>query len=154
MRKAFQLGVAYLVAIVIWLPSPGQKKNLSYDQLFGSGESNVNKPLPAIAGWVDDEHYLELRMDSVSGNEEIMAINVKTGKASRYKKSFENNSTPSIGMLGLKNNEKNITFSPNGKWAAYTRNNNLFALEVSSKKEIQLTTDGSDSILNGNASWI
>jgi dipeptidyl-peptidase-4 len=154
MRKAFQLGVAYLVAIVIWLPSPGQKKNLSYDQLFGSGESNVNKPLPAIAGWVDDEHYLELRMDSVSGNEEIMAINVKTGKASRYKKSFENNSTPSIGMLGLKNNEKNITFSPNGKWAAYTRNNNLFALEVSSKKEIQLTTDGSDSILNGYASWI
>ena len=37
---------------------------------------------------------------------------------------------------------------------AYTKNNNLYTVNISSKKETQLTTDGSDVILNGYASWV
>lgn len=131
-------------------PSVAQKKSFSYEQLFKSVPTNVTKPLPLIAGWADDEHYLEFRQDS--GNEKLMAVDVKTGKAVPYQRPAK--SSPSIGSLGLNNNEKNITFSPDGKWAAYTRNNNLYALELGTKREIQFTTDGSDSILNGYASWV
>ncbi|MDZ7263360.1 MAG: S9 family peptidase [candidate division KSB1 bacterium] len=50
--------------------------------------------------------------------------------------------------------EKNPTFSPNGQLLAYTRNNNLYVLELESGLERQLTSDGSDVIYNGWASWV
>jgi dipeptidyl-peptidase-4 len=50
--------------------------------------------------------------------------------------------------------ENNPRFSPNGKFIAYTRNHNLFALDIDMGLEYQLTTDGSDTIYNGWASWV
>jgi dipeptidyl-peptidase-4 len=49
---------------------------------------------------------------------------------------------------------KNPTFSPDGKYIAYTRDNNLCAIEVSGGNEIQYTNDGSDVVYNGWASWV
>ncbi len=50
--------------------------------------------------------------------------------------------------------EKNPTFSPDGRCLAFTRKNNLFVVDVATGREVQLTTDGSDSVYNGRASWI
>jgi dipeptidyl-peptidase 4 len=50
--------------------------------------------------------------------------------------------------------EKNPTMSPDGNYVAFTRENNLFAIDLNTFKEIQYTTDGSDLILNGWASWV
>jgi len=50
--------------------------------------------------------------------------------------------------------EKNPLFSPDGRFIAYTRNHNLFTLDLDSGLEYQLTTDGSDVIYNGWASWV
>ena len=50
--------------------------------------------------------------------------------------------------------ELNPTFSPDSNYVAYTRNNNLFTYNLSTKKETQLTTDGSATTLNGYASWV
>ena len=50
--------------------------------------------------------------------------------------------------------EKNPKLSPNGKWVAFTRNHNLFALEIKTGLEHQLTEDGSDVVYNGWASWV
>lgn len=50
--------------------------------------------------------------------------------------------------------ERNPKFSPDRKWLAYTRSNNLFAYDLESGIEHQYTTDGSDTILNGYASWV
>jgi dipeptidyl-peptidase-4 len=49
---------------------------------------------------------------------------------------------------------KNPAFSPDGKYIAFTRENNLCAIEVSSGKEFQYTGDGSDVVYNGWASWL
>lgn len=46
------------------------------------------------------------------------------------------------------------TFSPDGKLVAFVRKNNLFVVDVETKKETQLTTDGSDWIFNGKADWV
>ena len=53
-----------------------------------------------------------------------------------------------------KGEEKNPTFSPNGKYVAYTKDNNLFVVSAEYEKEIKLTEDGSDLIYNGWASWV
>jgi dipeptidyl-peptidase 4 len=50
--------------------------------------------------------------------------------------------------------EENPRFSPNGNWVAYTRDHNLFAYDLENSVEHQYTTDGSDSVYNGWASWV
>ncbi|MBC7903707.1 MAG: S9 family peptidase, partial [Gemmatimonadaceae bacterium] len=50
--------------------------------------------------------------------------------------------------------EVNPVLSPDGSRVAFTRNNNLFTQEIASGKETQHTTDGSELILNGYASWV
>ncbi len=50
--------------------------------------------------------------------------------------------------------EMNPTLSPDGRLVAYTRNHNLYTLDIQSGLEFQLTSDGSDTIYNGWASWV
>jgi dipeptidyl-peptidase-4 len=50
--------------------------------------------------------------------------------------------------------EQNPLFSPDGKSVAYTRDHNLFALNIEKGLEVQLTHDGSETIYNGWASWV
>lgn len=50
--------------------------------------------------------------------------------------------------------ERNARFSPDGRYAAYTRDHNLYSLEISSGLEYQLTDDGSEAVYNGWASWV
>jgi dipeptidyl-peptidase 4 len=57
-------------------------------------------------------------------------------------------------LTGTPDPEENPRFSPDGQWIAYTRRNNLFAYDLTNSVERQLTSDGSDTILNGVASWV
>jgi|Deesub1362B_J571_1020462.scaffolds.fasta_scaffold04466_2 dipeptidyl-peptidase-4 len=50
--------------------------------------------------------------------------------------------------------EKNPTLSPDGRFVAYTRDHNLFAYDLDAGLEYQLTTDGSETVYNGWASWV
>lgn len=50
--------------------------------------------------------------------------------------------------------EKNPTFSPDGNSVAFTRDNNLFAIDLNSGKETQFTTDGGEVVYNGWAAWV
>jgi dipeptidyl-peptidase-4 len=79
-----------------------------------------------------------------------MSVEAKTGNATPYTEKTES----PLPAFNLNNKEKNATASPDGKWVAYTRNNNLFAKELSTGKEIQFTHDGSDDIYSGYAAWL
>ena len=48
----------------------------------------------------------------------------------------------------------NPTYSPDSSMIAFTRDNDLWVQETESGKEIRLTDDGTDVILNGYASWV
>ena len=48
----------------------------------------------------------------------------------------------------------NLTYSPDSTMLAFTRDNDLFVYDIASGKERRLTSDGSDVILNGYASWV
>ena len=48
----------------------------------------------------------------------------------------------------------NLTYSPDSTMLAFTRDNDLYVVEIASGKEHRLTFDGTDLILNGYASWV
>ena len=50
--------------------------------------------------------------------------------------------------------KKNPILSPDSQYVAFTRHNDLYTIRLADKKETRLTTDGSDVILNGFASWV
>lgn len=153
-------GISLLVAI----PAMSQeKKELTFDEIF-TRPVNITAPLPVVRGWADKDHFIETR----SG--QAVTVNVKTGNTAAYTPppatgrtvSVKNkdvyvqepNGGAEIRLTGDSAIEKNPTLSPDEKYVAFTRNNDLFAVEVATKKEIRYTTDGSDVIYNGWASWV
>jgi len=50
--------------------------------------------------------------------------------------------------------EKNPTLSPTGAMLAFTRDNDLFAVDLESGKETRYTHDGSDVVYSGWAAWV
>ena len=47
-----------------------------------------------------------------------------------------------------------MTYSPDSTKLAFTRDNDLYVIDIASQKEVRLTSDGTDLILNGYASWV
>ncbi len=153
------------VLLLTALMAAGQKKNFTYEQAFRSRTPDFIKSLPDVEGWADDDHYIEMR----SGGSKMVAmlVEAKSGKAVAYEPKnepvvfaeqddifFTDGIQSPRQLTRSVEKEMNPQLSPDNKWVGYTRNNNLFALEVSTGKEIQFTTDGSELILNGYASWV
>src|SRR5690242_17775620 len=102
-----------------------QKKDFTYEQLFPNGappQLNVTKSLPVIVKWLDDEHYVEARRDDKGTMKEYL-VEVKTGKSTDYQRISEISPDKSGSFP---KDAKNATYSPDGKYAAYTLNNNLY----------------------------
>ena len=48
----------------------------------------------------------------------------------------------------------NVKFSPDGQRIGLVRGNNIYALDLITRAEKQLTTDGADHIINGRLDWV
>ncbi|PTT01031.1 peptidase S9 family protein [Pedobacter sp. HMWF019] len=124
--------------------SHAQLKKLNKQQTFG-GQPSLSTTLPYIYGWSDDRHFIEY--NTKAGKFET--VDVKTGAHAVYSPPVKSKEeTP------VKEGDKNPTLSPDGKYMAFTRNNDLYAVEVATGKEIRYTTDATDVIYNGYSSWV
>jgi len=124
MRKSSTLVVLNCLLLIFSDLSFAQKKDLSFDQIFKGASSDLIKPLPTIAGWLDDEHYLIRQKNNTNGTISEMSVDVISGKSVLYIKPSE--TTNRTQVEPPYRNEKNKTASPDGKWIAFTRDNNLF----------------------------
>ena len=124
--------------------------------------------LPIVTGWKDSGHYIEQVKE---GKKSVLyAVDVVTGERISYTP-IRKEITASVKVIDgdviymasdgsqkqlthTLNEERNPVLSPNGKWVAFTRDNDLYAVEVASGREVRYTTDGSDVIKNGYASWV
>ncbi|MCS7020954.1 MAG: S9 family peptidase [Gemmataceae bacterium] len=61
---------------------------------------------------------------------------------------------PAVQLTRSGGRKEYVTFSPDGRWVAFVRNGNLFAVELTTQKERQLTHDGHADVLNGKADWV
>ncbi len=63
-----------------------------------------------------------------------------------------------LGVLGavkvVEGEAKSFTFSPDGDKIAYVKDNNLFAFFVRPARTVQLTTTGTETLLNGTLNWV
>src|SRR4029079_5175404 len=50
--------------------------------------------------------------------------------------------------------ERDPKLSPDGRLVAFRRKQDLYCLEIASRKETRLTTDGSSTLLNGELDWV
>ena len=162
-----QIAVVAL-ALIFSLSTQAQKKELGDDQFFKSNFKGITQQLPSVVKWIDDSHFI-LRRDGKS-----LEIDCKTGAEKEYVEPNINKgtvaTTPEIVVKGndlywrknvedirLTNDsakEINQTLSPDGSYVAYTKNNDLYTVNLATKKETRLTKDGSETILNGFASWV
>ncbi|SOD88652.1 S9 family peptidase [Spirosoma fluviale] len=60
-----------------------------------------------------------------------------------------------LTQLSKGGKQQYATFSPDGKRVAFMRDNNLFVVDLATKQETKLTTDGKlNAIINGGADWV
>ncbi len=152
---------------IILFTAFSQKKPLTNDQYFKNNFKGIQNPLPQSITWLDDTKFIMTKngskfiVDAKSGKEEAPAQGFEAPKITMPNDAFIKGNDLFIKINGENNQltfddakEINPTMSPDHKYVAYTKNNDLYSLDISTKKEIRLTTDGSDVILNGYASWV
>ena len=158
--------LSLLAAITI--AAHAQKKELTDDQYFKSNFKGITAALPIVTKWIDDSHFV-LKKDGKN-----IAIDCKTGAESEYKEEqvikgsvsakpkiitkgtdlYVTKNAEDIQLTFDKDKENNPTLSPDGNYIAYSKNNDLYTVNIETKKETKITNDGSDVILNGYASWV
>ena len=159
---------AIAVVLNFGLSAQAQKKELGDDQYFKSNFNGITKPLPAVVKWLDDSRFI-LRRDGKN-----FEVDCKTGAEKEYvEENINKGSVPvkpnvinkgndlylskNVADIQLTNDtdkEINPVVSPDGNYVAYTKNNDLYTVNLTTKKETRLTKDGSETILNGYASWV
>ena len=171
--KSFQKGIVSIACCFLFYYVFAQKKDLSTDQMLHGGATGITQPLPVFAGWIDDSHFLIRRQSNINGTPQTYMVDCKTGKeilATKeevtHKKDrktvylrgtdiyIKENDLPEERITNDSDKKINPVLSPDNNYVAYTKNNNLYTINLASKKITQLTFDGSDVILNGYASWV
>ena len=126
----------------------GDKTNKVYAINAVSGEEKVYRDLEQYAALVDSG----ISVSSPSSFNEAYTRLVYFKKNDLY---FLDTQTKTFKRLTqTAAEEKNPSLSPDGNFVAFTRDNNLFAIDVNAGREIQYTNDGSEVVYNGWASWV
>nr|WP_199158574.1 DPP IV N-terminal domain-containing protein [Pedobacter sp. ASV2] len=141
-----------------------QKKRLNLQQSIGA-QPSLTKAINPVSGWADNTHYIENDLRE----RKQYAVDIKTGERTAYtpppksdvdvfvkdKDVFiQYGKAEAKRLTNNADEEKNPTLSPDGKYVAFTKNNDLYAVEVQSGKEIRYTSDATDVIYNGWSSWV
>ena len=160
--------MAFAAIVVLSLPATAQKKELTNEQYFKNYFKGITQPLPTVLRWTDGSHV------AIMKDSKKILIDCKTGKETDFKEEatakdlvvpkpvvsnkegdlYLRKEGGDVRLTNDKDKEVNPVVSPDGNYVAYTKNNNLYTVNLSTQKETQLTTDGSDVILNGFSSWV
>lgn len=106
-------------------------------------------PIPRAWKWIGDEEVL-FSYSGIYMDENMFVMNARTGKKSTGVTSPAKFSFFPVRPEGA----VNLTYSPDSTKLAFTRENDLYVVDIESGDETRLTYDGSDVILNGYASWV
>jgi len=163
MKQPFLLGLT-AAGLFFSFVATAQQQRLTFQQTTGTVPS-LTKPIGAISGWSDDNHYIEMN----TATKELFTVDINSGERKFYTPPPKSDVEVSVkdsdvfiqyGKQQPKRltndaaEEKNPTLSPDGKYVAFTRNNDLYAVDVATGKEIRYTTDATDVIYNGYSSWV
>lgn len=125
-------------------------------------DSCLTRPLPTVLGWTSSSAFV-----LQDGEEGRRLHQVKSAASAPFQAKFVAQASPlarlerratlaEIEEYGLEKEGpiQNPTWSPDSTALAYTRGNDLFVYWPKPGREVRLTSDGSDLIKNGYASWV
>ncbi len=164
------LGKSLLVlcSLPMGIASQAQTKQLSDDQYFKNNFKGITRQLPVATRWLDANNLILMKdgkqwiVDAKKGTEReatdadrtVPKVAAKPSVSIKNKNIFLKADGAEVQLTNDEAEEKNPTLSPDGNYVAYTKNNDLYTVNIASKKENRLTNDGTDLILNGYASWV
>lgn len=168
MRKIFGL-VAVACCMTAYLPA--QQKTIPIHELVtGKPPKGFTQPLPSVMEWLNNNELILAQRGESRSDVKMFRYNIATNTTTPF---IQNKDAQMGKRVTVMNNdlflfingnptqithdtaqERNPTFSPDSNFIAYTKNNNLYAYNIANQKEVQLTFDGSATILNGYASWV
>ena len=105
--------------------------------------------VPRAWKWVSDDEVV-FSYDGSYADSAAFSVNAGTGRRKEGIKAPEKFADFPVKPEGA----VNLTYSPDSTMLAFTRDNDLYVVDVDSGAERRLTFDGSDVILNGYASWV
>jgi dipeptidyl-peptidase-4 len=150
-----------------------QPKKIDSDYLIkGQLPVGILESTPAVNKWLGN-HKAEVFMKEGNTMKNLI-LDLKTGFTEDNKNIYSSATATESKKILLRNGdlffiekgnetqltfdpkspERNPTFSPDSVYVAYTKNNNLYTINLSTKRETQLTIDGNKTILNGYATWL
>ena len=106
-------------------------------------------PVPRMWKWVSERDVV-FTFDGTFEDSTAFMVNARTGKrvdGVKYPRKYSEFPVKPEGAV-------NLTYSPDSTRLAFTRDNDLYVVDIASGVETRLTHDGSDLILNGYASWV
>ena len=106
-------------------------------------------PIPLGWKWLDADDVI-FTYDGTYADEMAFSVNARTGKRTEDVMAPAKYSEFPINPVGA----VNLTYSPDQTKLAFTRDNDLYVVDIETEVETRLTFDGSDVILNGYASWV
>ena len=168
-----RIRLLFLACFAVPLGVSAQTKTLTEAQMLKGARTQITRSLPSVVGWVDnntlqisrsthpDSPARMVRIDARTGTEAAGAAPAPAQAVQDLRVVVQGNDLvllePGAKPVNLTNNpekEVNPTLSPDKQYVAFTRNNDLYAIHIPTRKENRLTTDGTDLILNGYASWV
>ena len=105
--------------------------------------------VPVAWKWLDSKEAI-FSYDGTFADSSAFAVDARTGKTRTGVSAPAKYSEFPVKPEGA----VNLTYSPDSTKLAFTRNNDLYVVDIASGKEQRLTFDGTDLILNGYASWV
>jgi dipeptidyl-peptidase-4 len=105
--------------------------------------------VPVAWKWLDSKEAI-FSYDGTFADSSAFAVDARTGKTRTGVSAPAKYSAFPVKPEGA----VNLTYSPDSTKLAFTRNNDLYVVDIASGKEQRLTFDGTDLILNGYASWV
>ena len=105
--------------------------------------------IPRVWKWLGNEEVIFSYLGTYQGDDAFV-VNARSGKVSEGVNAPARFSAFPVRPEGA----VNLTYSPDSTKLAFTRDNDLYVVDIASEVETRLTFDGSDVILNGYASWV
>ncbi len=106
-------------------------------------------PVPRAWKWISPNEVI-FSYDGTYEDSTAFVVNAKNGRRKEGIKAPAKYSEFPLKPEGA----VNLTYSPDSTKLAFTRNNDLYVVDIASGIETRLTEDGTDLILNGYASWV
>jgi dipeptidyl-peptidase-4 len=162
-----RIAFSILLAGLNFMSAHAQLKPLNNDQYFKNNFKGIVVSTPPPMYWLDDRNFVMTKegkrwvVDAKTGKEREATEQDSKKSAEGFPAVFNRDNDifikyrdREIRLTNDAEKEVNATLSPDSQYVAFTKNNDLYSVEIKTQKAQRLTFDGSELILNGYASWV